>query len=225
MGGFGAMKVVWPSFAQARSALRTAFALAVFAAAVHDPCVAQSFIRGLGAPTSYQYFQPPPAYSAPSGQPRRRNPDKLKPAIPQPEVTTIDEKYQKGSVVVVNHDRALYFVEEPGRAIHYPVAIGTAGDQWEGMETITAKRENPRWFPSEDIQFEMDVPPMVPPGPHNPLGPRALYLGNTLYRIHGTNRPGSIGGAVSHGGFRMHNPHIIALYEKVEVGSKVYVVP
>ena len=64
-----------------------------------------------------------------------------------------------------------------------------------------------------------------PPGPQNPLGPRALYLGDTLYPIHGTNRPGSIGGAVSHGCFRMYNPHIIELYEKVQIGANVHVVP
>ena len=127
--------------------------------------------------------------------------------------------------MIVNHERSLYFVEEPGHAIRYPVAIGTLDDQWDGVQTITAKRENPRWFPSEDIQWEMGVPPMVPPGPQNPLGPRALYLGDTLYRIHGTNRPSSIGGAVSHGCFRMYNPHIIELYEKVQIGANVHVGP
>ena len=91
--------------------------------------------------------------------------------------------------MIVNHERSLYFVEEPGHAIRYPVAIGTLDDQWDGVQTITAKRENPRWFPSEDIQWEMGVPPMVPPGPQNPLGPRALYLGDTLYRVHGQTGP------------------------------------
>ncbi len=116
-------------------------------------------------------------------------------------------------------------VEETGQAIRYPVAIGSPVDQWEGVQTVTAKRENPTWYPPEDIQWESNVPPVVPPGPQNPLGPRALYLGDTLYRIHGTNRPGSIGGAVSHGCFRMHNTHIVELYEKVQVGANVYVVP
>jgi lipoprotein-anchoring transpeptidase ErfK/SrfK len=137
----------------------------------------------------------------------------------------IAEEYAKGSIVIVNHERNLYFVEETGQAIRYPVAIGKPVDQWEGLQTITAKRENPTWYPPEEIQWESDVPPVVPPGPQNPLGPRALYLGDTLYRIHGTNRPGSIGGAVSHGCFRMHNPHIVELYEKVQIGANVYVVP
>ena len=192
-----------------------------------EPSWAQS-LRGLfSPPTSYQNFGAYPLYSDPAARPRRRPPSQQPSniSIPQPENTTIDEKYAKGSVVIVNHERHLYYVEEPGHAIRYPVAIGTTGDQWEGSETVTAKRENPRWFPSEDIQWEMGVPPMVPPGPQNPLGPRALYLGNTLYRIHGTNRPGSIGGAVSHGCFRMFNPHIIELYEKVQIGASVYVEP
>ena len=191
---------------------------------VDDQSWAQSFLGGLSPPAPYQYFRPPSRdFAAP---PRRRaSPEPIKVSIPQPEITTIDEKYAKGSIVIVNHERSLYFVDEPGHAIRYPVAIGSPVDQWEGVQTITAKRENPRWFPSEDLQWEMGVPPMIPPGPQNPLGPRALYLGDTLYRIHGTNRPGSIGGAVSHGCFRMHNPHIIELYEKVQIGANVYVVP
>jgi len=97
--------------------------------------------------------------------------------------------------------------------------------EWEGVVTIAAKRENPKWYPTEDIQWKMGVPPVVYPGPQNPLGPRTLYLGDTLYRIHGTHRPGSIGGAVSHGCFRMHNAHIIKLYDEVQIGANVHVVP
>jgi lipoprotein-anchoring transpeptidase ErfK/SrfK len=206
--------------------MKTLLIVATLMLLVDDPSWAQSFFGGYGAPLSYQYFRPPSAYSEPPARPRRRAPpQQIKVSIPQPENSAIDEKYPRGSVVIVNHERYLYFVEEPGHAIRYPIAIGTPDDQWDGIQTITAKRENPRWFPSEDIQWEMGVPPMVPPGPQNPLGPRALYLGDTLYRIHGTNRPGSIGGAVSHGCFRMHNPHIIELYEKVQIGASVYVVP
>ena len=203
--------------------MRTLLTLAALILLVDEPSWAQSFV---GAPPSYQYFRPPSLYSAPPVRTKRRAPSQqTKVSIPQPENTTIGEEYAKGDIVIVNHERSLYFVEEPGHAIRYPVAIGTLDDQWDGVQTITAKRENPRWFPSEDIQWEMGVPPMVPPGPQNPLGPRALYLGDTLYRIHGTNRPGSIGGAVSHGCFRMYNPHIIELYEKVQIGANVHVVP
>ena len=199
---------------------RTILTVASLLVLVAEPAWAQN-IYPFGPPASrhYQYFAPP----APAN---RQIPSKAANVqIPKPENTAIGEEYAKGDIVIVNHERSLYFVEEPGHAIRYPVAIGKLDDQWEGVETITAKRENPQWFPSEDIQWEMGVPPMVPPGPQNPLGPRALYLGDTLYRIHGTNRPGSIGGAVSHGCFRMHNPHIIELYEKVQIGANVHVVP
>jgi lipoprotein-anchoring transpeptidase ErfK/SrfK len=207
--------------------MRAVLIVVILIVFVGEPAWAQGFFPGFAAPAPRQYFQPPPyRYFTPPARANRKAPPKsANVPVPPPENTTIGEEYAKGSIVIVNHERYLYFVEEPGRAIRYPVAIGTSGDQWEGVETITAKRENPRWFPSEDIQWEMGVPSMVPPGPQNPLGPRALYLGETLYRIHGTNRPGSIGGAVSHGCFRMHNPHIIELYEKVQIGANVYVVP
>jgi lipoprotein-anchoring transpeptidase ErfK/SrfK len=190
------------------------------------PSWAQGFLQ-YGSPypgqsyriAPFPYFTPPPRAN------RRASAQPANIKVPQAEKATIDEQYAKGSIVIVNHERKLYFVEDTGQAIRYPVAIGSPVDQWEGVQTITAKRENPTWYPPEDIQWESNVPPVVPPGPQNPLGPRALYLGDTLYRIHGTNRPGSIGGAVSHGCFRMHNTHIVELYEKVQVGANVYVVP
>ena len=199
------------------------FFLIMAASVVTGPALAQAFFSPpppAGGAQVYRYFPPPAA-------PRRvtRSKPAVEIKIPQPENVAIGEQYATGSIVIVNHERALYFVEEAGRALRYPVGIGTSFDQWEGVETITAKRENPKWYPTEDIQWEMGVPPVVYPGPQNPLGPRALYLGDTLYRIHGTNRPGSIGGAVSHGCFRMHNAHIIELYDKVQIGASVHVVP
>jgi lipoprotein-anchoring transpeptidase ErfK/SrfK len=205
-------------------AIRTVLAVVVIVLFLAtDFASAQIFIpppasSGYARPTPYGYFTPPHA----------RSDHRTKPAsvrIPEPEKATISEEYAKGSIVIVNHERRLYFVEDVGRATRYPVAIGKLDDQWDGVETVTAKRENPTWYPPEEIQLEMDVPPVVPPGSQNPLGPRALYLGDTLYRIHGTNRPGSIGGAVSHGCFRMHNPHIVELFDKVQIGANVYVVP
>lgn len=189
-----------------------------------DLAGAQSFIPPPALPG---YARPSSGYFTPPGA-RSEHRTATKPArvrIPEPEKAIISEEYAKGSIVIVNHERRLYFVEEVGRATRYPVAIGKRDDQWDGVETVTAKRENPTWYPPEEVQLEMDVPAVVPPGSQNPLGPRALYLGDTLYRIHGTNRPGSIGGAVSHGCFRMHNLHIIELFDKVEIGANVYVVP
>ena len=206
--------------------MRTFLTVAALFVLVSEPTWAQSFFQ-FGPPSSRQYYGAPPYqyFTAPARTKRRASPTLANVQIPQPEKTAIGEEYAKGSIVIVNHERNLYFVEDAGQAIRYPVAIGKPVDQWEGEQTITAKRENPTWYPPEEIQWEMDVPAVVPAGPQNPLGPRALYLGDTLYRIHGTNRPGSIGGAVSHGCFRMHNPHIIELYEKVQVGANVYVVP
>jgi lipoprotein-anchoring transpeptidase ErfK/SrfK len=206
---------------------RASLTFAMLLTLVSEPAWAQSFFSQWGPPSSHQYYQPQYyRYFTPPARPNRRaSPKPANIKIPDPEKTTIGEEYAKGSVVIVNNERNLYFVEEAGRAIRYPVAIGKSVDQWEGVQTITAKRENPTWYPPEDIQWEMDVPPIVPPGPQNPLGPRALYLGDTLYRIHGTNRLGSIGGAVSHGCFRMHNTHIMDLYERVQIGANVYVVP
>jgi lipoprotein-anchoring transpeptidase ErfK/SrfK len=168
-------------------------AIATLLVLLHESSFAQGLFGGFNPPASYQYFRPPSQHSAPPARPKWRAPSQqVSVPIPRPENTTIDEKYAKGSIV--NHERYLYFVDEPGHAVRYPVAVGTPVDQWEGIQTITAKRENPRWFPSEDIQWEMGVPPMVPPGPQNPLGPRALYLGDTLYRIHGTKGPAQSAG-------------------------------
>jgi lipoprotein-anchoring transpeptidase ErfK/SrfK len=206
--------------------MRTFLTVAALLVLVGEPAWAQSFFQ-FGSPSARQYYLPPTYqyFTPPPRANRRVQPKAAAAQIPQPEKAAIAEAYAKGSIVIVNHERNLYFVEEAGQATRYPVAIGKPVDQWEGVQTITAKRENPTWYPPEEIQWESDVPPVVPPGPQNPLGPRALYLGDTLYRIHGTNRPGSIGGAVSHGCFRMHNPHIIELYEKVQTGASVYVVP
>src|SRR5258707_6231165 len=189
--------------------MRRFLTVAALFALLSDPTWAQ-VLSEYGSPYSGQYYRLPPYpyFTPPPRALRRASPKPANVKIPQPEKATIGDQYAKGSIVIVNHERNLYFVEETGLAIRYPVAIGKPVDQWEGVQTITAKRENPTWYPPEDIQWESDVPPVVPPGPQNPLGPRPLYLGDTLYRIHGTNRPGSIGGAVSHGSFRMHNPHI-----------------
>ena len=131
-------------------------------------------------------------------------------------------QYPAGSIVISNKERALYFVGEEGKARRYPVAIGTPDEQWTGREIVAEMRENPRWFPITD---DDDTPEPIAGGdPRNPLGARALYLGRTLWRIHGTIVPGSIGKAVSNGCIRMHNDHVIDLFERVSIGAEVYVV-
>jgi lipoprotein-anchoring transpeptidase ErfK/SrfK len=137
-------------------------------------------------------------------------------------------KYAVGSIVVSTPERALYLVTGPGEARRYSVGVGREGFQWSGTSTIVNKAEWPTWRPpAEMIRREAAkghiLPPEMAGGPENPLGARALYIGGTIFRIHGTNAPGSIGGAVSSGCIRMMNADVIELYERVKVGAKVHV--
>lgn len=129
--------------------------------------------------------------------------------------------YPVGSIVIVNKERRLYLIDGQGKARRYQVAIGNPDEQWIGREVVSEKKENPRWIePDEDGEGEV-----IEGGEaNNPLGKRALYLGRTLWRIHGTVAPWSIGKAVSNGCIRMHNADVIDLYERVAVGAEVFVV-
>ena len=136
--------------------------------------------------------------------------------------------YAPGSIVVRTPERALYLVTGDGEARRYKVGVGKEGFQWSGTSTIVNKTEWPTWRPPQAmIKREAakgnHLPAEMEGGPGNPLGARALYIGSSLYRIHGTNSPGSIGGAVSSGCIRMMNSDVIDLYERVSLGAKVYV--
>ncbi len=135
-----------------------------------------------------------------------------------PETVNFQPNYPLGAIVIANKERRLYYVIGKGRALRYPVAIGRPGTQWTGQLFVSTRAVNPSWTPPENPGRT------VPGGPGNPLGVRALYLGWTNYRIHGTNAPGSIGSAASHGCFRMLNADVTHLYSKVSVGAPVYVV-
>ena len=137
-------------------------------------------------------------------------------------------RYAVGTIIVSTPERALYFVTGPGEARRYKVGVGREGFQWSGASTIVSKAEWPTWRPpAEMIRREAAKGHMLPAemagGPENPLGARALYIGGKIYRIHGTNAPGSIGGAVSSGCIRMMNSDVIELYERVKIGARVYV--
>jgi lipoprotein-anchoring transpeptidase ErfK/SrfK len=144
-------------------------------------------------------------------------------------VVEIDANYAPGSVIVRTSTRKLYYVLSPGRALQYGVGVGREGFQWGGESHISRKKEWPDWRPPKEmiererVKNNREIPEFMPGGPENPLGARALYLGATLYRIHGTNQAQTIGGAVSSGCIRMRNADVIDLYERVAVGSKVYV--
>lgn len=130
-----------------------------------------------------------------------------------------------GTIVVDTSARYLYLVEEGGRARRYGVGVGREGFGWRGVQTITRKAEWPDWRPPAEMrQRRPELPTFVAGGPSNPLGARALYLGSTLFRIHGSNEPWTIGTAVSSGCIRMRNDDVIDLYGRVGVGTRVVVI-
>jgi lipoprotein-anchoring transpeptidase ErfK/SrfK len=130
-----------------------------------------------------------------------------------------------GTVVINTRERLLYLVQENGRAVRYGIGVGRPGFTWAGTRQITQKREWPDWTPPpEMLKRRPDLPRHMAGGIDNPLGARAMYLGSTLYRIHGSNEPWTIGTAVSSGCIRMRNEDVIDLYSKVKVGTKVVVI-
>jgi len=134
--------------------------------------------------------------------------------------------YSGGTVVVVTHERRLYYVIGNGQAIRYPVGVGKTGKQWAGATRIDGKYLRPAWAPPAEIRRDKPSLPRVIPGgsPHNPMGVAALTLAGGEYAIHGTNTPRSIGGTVSYGCIRMYNQDISDLYARVSVGTRVVVV-
>lgn len=129
-----------------------------------------------------------------------------------------------GTIIVHTSERFLYVIQPNGRAIRYGIGVGRDGFQWQGLLRITRKQEWPDWTPPpEMIARQPYLPRFMAGGPGNPLGARALYLGNTVYRIHGTNQPQTIGTAVSSGCFRLVNNDVIDLYDRIPVGTKVIV--
>ena len=129
-----------------------------------------------------------------------------------------------GTIIVHTNERFLYLVQPGGRAMRYGIGVGREGFQWQGLLKITRKQEWPDWTPPpEMIARQPYLPRFMAGGPGNPMGARALYLGTTVYRIHGTNQPHTIGSAVSSGCFRLVNNDVADLYERVPVGTKVVV--
>ena len=129
-----------------------------------------------------------------------------------------------GTIVIDTNHRFLYLVLDGGKAKRYGVGVGRPGFEWAGTHTVTAKAEWPTWTPPEEMRArEPNLPDSMVGGPDNPLGARALYLGDTLYRIHGSNQPWTIGKAVSSGCIRMRNEDVVDLYDRVPVGTKVIV--
>jgi lipoprotein-anchoring transpeptidase ErfK/SrfK len=141
-----------------------------------------------------------------------------------PAVVDYTGPHKPGTIIIDTNARYLYLVEQNGVARRYGVGVGKPGFEWAGTHKITRKAEWPDWRPPAEMRKRRPgLPTYMAGGPNNPLGARAMYLGSTLYRIHGSNEPWSIGQAVSSGCIRMRNEDVTDLYERVGVGTKVIV--
>jgi lipoprotein-anchoring transpeptidase ErfK/SrfK len=139
-------------------------------------------------------------------------------------VVAFGGRHAPGTIVISTSERRLYYTLGGGQAIQYAVGVGRPGFEWSGVRAITAKREWPDWRPpAQMLRRRPDLPRYMSGGPANPLGARAMYIGGTLYRIHGSNEPETIGQAVSSGCIRMTNEDVIDLYSRVRVGTRVIV--
>ncbi|WJH39089.1 L,D-transpeptidase [Aliirhizobium terrae] len=145
-----------------------------------------------------------------------------------PQTVAYDTAEKPGTIVIDTNNRFLYLVQDGGQAMRYGVGVGKPGFEWAGEHRVTRKAEWPSWVPPKEMIAREAakghyLPARMDGGPENPLGARAMYLGSTLYRIHGTNAPWTIGSAVSSGCIRMRNEDVTDLYGRVDVGTKVIV--
>jgi lipoprotein-anchoring transpeptidase ErfK/SrfK len=148
------------------------------------------------------------------------------PAHLRRQVVAYNTREPAGTVVVDTANTYLYYVLGNGRAVRYGIGVGREGFTWSGTQTVTRKSEWPDWTPpAEMIERQPYLPRFMAGGPGNPMGARAMYLGNSIYRIHGTNQPSSIGQKVSSGCIRLLNEDVADLYSRVGIGSRVVVLP
>jgi lipoprotein-anchoring transpeptidase ErfK/SrfK len=144
-------------------------------------------------------------------------------AIPRTTVSYASQ-HKSGTIVIDTTERRLYYLLDEGRAVRYGIGVGRIGFTWKGVKTISLKKEWPAWTPPPQmLQRRPDLPRHMVGGVENPLGARAMYLGSSLYRIHGSNEPETIGQAVSSGCFRMTNEDVVDLYDRVKIGTPVIV--
>ncbi|MCJ2083655.1 L,D-transpeptidase [Methylobacterium sp. J-090] len=174
--------------------------------------------------------EPVAAVAVPTSNASLSPADPMASAVPQMSAIQREQvayagNYAPGTIVVSTAERRLYYVLGDGQALRYGVGVGRPGFTWGGVQTITMKREWPDWRPpSEMLRRRPDLPRFMKGGIENPLGARAMYLGNSIYRIHGSNEPETIGTAVSSGCIRMTNEDVSDLYTRAKVGAKVIVV-
>ena len=196
-------------------------------AATRDP----DEVRPPGAigatPSATPQPAPPGATAAlpPEDQPEQGKPKDLAPNLKK-QMVTLSTKEPAGTIIIDTPNTYLYLVLGNNQAIRYGIGVGREGFTWAGTERISKMKDWPDWFPpSEMIERQPYLPRMMAGGPGNPLGARALYLGHTLYRIHGTNQPSTIGTFVSSGCIRVLNEDIEDLYSRVQIGTRVVVMP
>ena len=182
-----------------------------------------------------QYYAPPQGAYQPDARPQYVNTSPTVDPMLEPQGYRVDPQFEEqevdyqgkeapGTIVIDTPNYFLYLVQPYGKAIRYGIGVGRPGFTWSGMHTVSAKKEWPDWVPPpEMLQRQPQLPHFMAGGPNNPLGARAMYLGSTLYRIHGSNEPWSIGRNVSSGCIRMRNVDVIDLYSRVKVGTKVIV--
>jgi lipoprotein-anchoring transpeptidase ErfK/SrfK len=202
------------------------------------------FLFGEGAPQGGRYQQQPAYQQQPSYEPRRPllprgEPQQVMPQqeeASEPAHPAFDPKFEKqlvdyhgkegaGTIVVDTPNKFLFLVQGDGKAMRYGIGVGRPGFTWSGVKQISAKKEWPDWTPpAEMLARRPDLPRHMEGGPQNPLGARAMYLGSSLYRIHGSNEPWTIGTNVSSGCIRMRNEDVIDLYGRVNVGARVIVI-
>jgi lipoprotein-anchoring transpeptidase ErfK/SrfK len=174
------------------------------------------------APRQRQAMPPPPNAAEPQGSPSL---ERIAPHLRR-QIVNYTTREASGTIVVDTPGTSLYYVLGGGRAIRYGIGVGREGFTWSGTRFIDRKLEWPDWTPpAEMIARQPYRPRVMAGGPGNPLGARAMYLGGTLYRIHGTNDPSSIGKHVSSGCIRLLNEDVIDLYDRVAMGTKVVVLP
>jgi lipoprotein-anchoring transpeptidase ErfK/SrfK len=178
--------------------------------------------------TPYQLAMASPAQTAPRLQtaPSQDGAVSQLPARLQRQLVNYGTREAPGTVIIDTPNTYLYLVLGHGQAMRYGIGVGREGFTWSGVQSITRKSEWPDWIPpAEMIARQPYLPRYMAGGPGNPLGARAMYLGGTVYRIHGTNAPGTIGTHVSSGCIRLTNEDVADLYSRVNVGTKVVVLP
>ncbi len=188
-------------------------------------CASAAFATPAAANYTYYQIDPitrDPIYYSPVARPQQAYRPQARASYRS--IVSYTGEYEPGTVVVSTRERRLYYVLPDGKAVRYAVGVGRQGFQWSGTETITMKREWPDWRPpAAMLRRRPDLPRYMSGGVNNPLGARALYLGTSEYRIHGSNEPWTMGQAVSSGCIRMTNADVIDLYKRVAVGTKVVV--